>query len=365
VPDADGTYVLQLVVNDGQVDSNADTVTIASSTTNITPVANAGPDQTVETGQLVQLDGAGSSDANNDPLIYSWSFTALPNGSSAGLDSLSIAKPVFVPDVDGTYTLSLFVNDGRLNSVGDSVTVVSSIVANAVTDDFEGDNRRLVDYSMNPYTTNNENSLPDVRRADGRYRANLVNNASNITLHYRNDQGRLDAKLVTFPFEYIARNIGIGTQDNSQIPPPDINNPFIFAGIQVHVPNLELRNSSHLVVGHRGGQYFTVEGKNTVSGTSWVSDEGRNVVPDGRADLRIVGKEDHTLAVYWQLPNFTGSSSNDNWILYQGDGELPTARNQNQPVYGNSVYIGLITYAQGSRGLPFVGTCDAVEFNNF
>ena len=69
------------------------------------------------------------------------------------------------------------------------------------------------------YTTNNKSSLPDIARKDGRYRANLTDNTDNITLHFNQDQGRLDAKKVSFPFEVIARNIGIGTQANSQAAP--------------------------------------------------------------------------------------------------------------------------------------------------
>ncbi len=226
---------------------------------------------------------------------------------------------------------------------------LQSFTFGQVADDFSG-NGNLIGY-----VTNNTNSLPDVTRTNNRYRANLVDNSGDITLHFNNLQGRLDAKLVTFPFEYIARNIGIGTQTDSQSPPSSTGNPYIFAGIQVHVPDLESRNSSHLVVGHRGGsKYFTVEGKNTVNGSSSVNDEGANVAPNGRADLRIVGNADNTLTVSWQLPGTTP----DNWTLYRGTGNLPGTA----PVYGNSVYIGLITYAQGSQGIPFVGTCDAIEF---
>ncbi|MCF6323230.1 MAG: PKD domain-containing protein [Gammaproteobacteria bacterium] len=371
-PDVDGIYLLQLIVNDGQEDSSADMVTITSSTVNIAPVANAGPSQTAVTSQLVQLDGSASSDANNDPLTYSWSFTVLPDGSNASLDSMSIANPVFVPDMDGTYTLSLLVNDGALDSVvADTVTVVSSVVANAVADDFASAAEPL---PLVGYTTNNgeeatghgkviASTILDVKKVNGRYRAFLQTNPGNITLHYHQEQGRLDARLATFPFDYIARNIGIGTSGNSQTPPPGTGNPFIFTGIQVHVPDLQSRNSSHIVVGHRGGsKYFTVEGKNTVNGVSQVNDAGLGVAPSGRADLRIVGNMNRTLTIYWQLPNETGNSSNDEWILYRGDGQLPVAQNTDQPVYGSSVYIGLITYAQGSQGLPFVGTADAIEF---
>ncbi len=217
------------------------------------------------------------------------------------------------------------------------------------------------DFSVNGnllgFITNNESSLPDVTVVSGRYRANLTDNSNDITLHYQNDQGRLDAKLLSFPFIFIARNIGIGTQLDSQIPHSSNGSSYIFAGVQIHVPDLESRNSSHIVVGHRGGTPFTIEGKNTLNGSSSVDDIGSNVVPLGRADIRVVGNSDRTITIYWQQPD----QSEDNWVLYEGykrgGGRLPGIA----PTYGATVYVGLITYAQGSQDLPFVGTCDAIE----
>jgi hypothetical protein len=54
--DRAGTYVLQLIVNNGKTDSAADTVEI--NTTNSKPVANAGPDQTIAVGLPALLDGS-------------------------------------------------------------------------------------------------------------------------------------------------------------------------------------------------------------------------------------------------------------------------------------------------------------------
>lgn len=262
---------------------------------------------------------------------------------------------------------SVFVSFLLLTALLGCEAVESSATTDVtVADDFASADKPLF---LVDYTTNNTMSLPDVRMVNGRYRAYVETNARNITLHFKKRQGRLDAKLVTFPFDYIARNIGIGTVDDSQVPPPGTGNPYIFAGIQVHVRDLASRNSSHLVVGHRGGRYFTVEGKNTVNGVSSVSDEGKNVVPDGRADLRIVGSVDtvkgkvvRTLTVYWQQPNLTGDSGKDDWVLYGKKGKSPGKLPGKAPDYDDSVYIGLITYAQGSQGIPFVGTCDAIEF---
>ncbi|MEQ9404704.1 MAG: hypothetical protein RIM99_14020 [Cyclobacteriaceae bacterium] len=221
----------------------------------------------------------------------------------------------------------------------------------SVTDDFAGTGD-LIDY-----TTNNASALPEVGRVDGRYRANLTDNTNNITLHYNQDQGRLDAKLIAFPFEFIARNIGIGTQEDSQVAPTSANDPYNFSGVQVHVTDLASANSAHVVVGHRGSTGFTIEGKNTVDGSSSVNDIGANTVPAARADIRIVGNADRTLTVYWQVPNSDFGTTDDNWTLYNGTGDLPGTA----PVFGENVYVGLITYAFYTTGVPFVGTCDAID----
>jgi hypothetical protein len=127
-PDVDGAYVVRLVVNDGTVDSSPDTVTINATTGNSAPVANAGPDQNVSTGELVTLDGSASSDADGDTLTYLWNFVSVPAGSSVNSTSLSdltVANPTFTPDVDGAYVVQLVVNDGTVDSTPDNVTINS------------------------------------------------------------------------------------------------------------------------------------------------------------------------------------------------------------------------------------------------
>ena len=124
VADAPGSYELELIVNDGTVDSLPDTVTIT--TTNSPPVADAGSDQTVFVTELVALDGSGSSDVDGDPLIYFWSFTSLPAGSAASLSNPDPARPTFVADMPGTYVAQLTVNDGTVDSAPDTVTITTS-----------------------------------------------------------------------------------------------------------------------------------------------------------------------------------------------------------------------------------------------
>jgi hypothetical protein len=97
---------------------------------NVAPIANPGQSQNVVIGTAVTLDASASSDANSDPLTYLWTLTAKPAGSLAVLSSPSVVKPTFTADVVGTYSLTLVVNDGKLNSTTASVQVVAS-VANA------------------------------------------------------------------------------------------------------------------------------------------------------------------------------------------------------------------------------------------
>lgn len=93
---------------------------------NIAPVANAGAGQSVTAGSTVTLSGAASSDANGDSVTYSWSFSSKPAGSSVALTNATAINPTFVPDVAGSYVVSLTVNDGSLSSAANTVTITAA-----------------------------------------------------------------------------------------------------------------------------------------------------------------------------------------------------------------------------------------------
>ena len=136
IPDEDETYVIQLIVNDGTEDSEPDTVSLNFDNTR--PVANAGPDQTANNGDAIQLDGSGSTDVNGDNLTYQWQFISQPSDSSSVLDDETLVNPQFTLDASGVYELQLIVNDGFEDSLPDTV-VINSIentapVANAGPD---------------------------------------------------------------------------------------------------------------------------------------------------------------------------------------------------------------------------------------
>ncbi len=133
--DVEGSYTAELVVSDGLLSSDVDTVTIVAVSSNEKPEANAGPDQDVKTGATVNLDGSASMDADGDTLTYQWEITSKPSGSTATLSDADVESPTFIADVDGTYTVDLVVNDGTVDSNVDSVTVIAATVNSAPTSD--------------------------------------------------------------------------------------------------------------------------------------------------------------------------------------------------------------------------------------
>mgnify|MGYP001814060674 FL=1 len=127
-----GDYVVELTVSDGEfADSDSVTISAVDPLQNQAPVANAGPDQAVEVGATVVLDGTGSTDADEDMLTYSWTLET-PMGSSATLDDASSATPRFTADIAGTYAAILVVNDGTVDSMADEVVVTAEQVAQAL-----------------------------------------------------------------------------------------------------------------------------------------------------------------------------------------------------------------------------------------
>lgn len=184
----------------------------------------------------------------------------------------------------------------------------------------------------------------EVTQTSGRYRAHLKDNSSNQTLWFNSSQGRADGILISGDFEAIAYNIGIGTVADSQAAPTGSSSTILFCGLNVHSSTQSAQNYAHLVAGHRNGDAtYTVEGKNTISGSSSVNDIGDDAAPDCRVDMRVV-RSGSTLSWYYRLP---GDST---WISYTMPGSQFTLT--------SSVYVNLITYAQNSTGVPFVGTCD-------
>lgn len=96
---------------------------------NKAPVSNAGVKQSTTTGTTVTLDGSASTDPDGDSLTYAWTLVSKPAGSATVLAGADTVKPTFVPDVVGTYVVSLVVNDGKVSSEPTKVEVTTDEVA--------------------------------------------------------------------------------------------------------------------------------------------------------------------------------------------------------------------------------------------
>lgn len=94
------------------------------------PVAAAGMDRTVAVGQVIALDGSGSSDPAMKPLAYHWELFALPAGSRALLNgsaaSSAAIDPSFVADVAGDYVVRLEVSSDSGTSKASDVKITAT-----------------------------------------------------------------------------------------------------------------------------------------------------------------------------------------------------------------------------------------------
>lgn len=138
------------------------------------PVADAGPDQSVDAGDMVQLDGSGSFDPDGDPLTYTWSFLSKPCDSIAILPNPNSTNPTFLADKEGTYKLQLEVNDGRGGTDTDVAEVnAGGLVAYWKFD--EGSGNTAYDCSGN----GNDGSLHGATWVDGKVNKALSFDGSN------------------------------------------------------------------------------------------------------------------------------------------------------------------------------------------
>lgn len=104
----DGPFALEYNSENNAIyvaNRDSDTVSILYSTQTVIvkPIADAGPDQTIESNDLIQLDSNNRSDPNGSPLTYSWNQTS---GPEVILNDPTSSNPTFIaPDINEETSL--------------------------------------------------------------------------------------------------------------------------------------------------------------------------------------------------------------------------------------------------------------------
>ena len=89
-------------------------------TANQPPIAEAGPDQSVDRREPIALDGSNSRDPEGRSLSFVWRQVA---GEPIALSNAGGARPTFATEVVGNYAFELVVHDGAMASAPDTVGV--------------------------------------------------------------------------------------------------------------------------------------------------------------------------------------------------------------------------------------------------
>ncbi|NJD07386.1 MAG: hypothetical protein FIA97_12940 [Methylococcaceae bacterium] len=147
-PAAAGTYIFQLVVNDGTTNSDPAFVSIdvAGSPSGSGLSADPGTNGTGFLGVAYRLDGRGSKDLDSGKskgLRYLWTIESMPDHPLTGTPAVfklvgaHSARPRFVPPLPGTYVFALRVVKGGVTSPASlvSVQVGGSILVDAPAKD--------------------------------------------------------------------------------------------------------------------------------------------------------------------------------------------------------------------------------------
>ncbi|MGR3982020.1 PKD domain-containing protein [Pseudoalteromonas sp. 1181_04] len=123
--DTPGDYEIELTVADPTLASTSTSAIVKVVSGNQVPVANAGPDKIVNTGQSIPLSAIASYDPEQSPLAYQWSLIKKPDDSNLQLITSNQQIIMVELDVDGEYVFSLVVNDGQADSTPSQVRITA------------------------------------------------------------------------------------------------------------------------------------------------------------------------------------------------------------------------------------------------
>ncbi|WP_395340716.1 PKD domain-containing protein [Ningiella sp. W23] len=203
-PDVLGAYQVELTVFDGLLTGSAETTIIVE---NQLPLADAGIDQNVLNGNLIDLDGSASSDPDMDIITYAWTIETQPAGASVSLSDAASAMPSFTPSVDGVYVFSLTVNDGFADSLPDTVEVSVStentvpVAVASASGVFQVGNEITLDASLSSDADGGPMPLTYTWQSIGDQSADIVDTNAALTTFFAETAGSYLFQLTVFDGE--------------------------------------------------------------------------------------------------------------------------------------------------------------------
>src|SRR5206468_217874 len=104
-PDVIGVYVVQLIVNDGAVDSQPDTAVVTTNPPNQAPAVNAGPDQTITLPAPAILMGTVTDDGLPPGSVLTVGWTKVSGPGVVMFANANAASTTATFSATGTYVL--------------------------------------------------------------------------------------------------------------------------------------------------------------------------------------------------------------------------------------------------------------------
>ncbi|MGD9674238.1 MAG: S8 family serine peptidase, partial [Candidatus Nitrosocosmicus sp.] len=202
IVDEETEFVFQLTVSNDELTSEPDNVSItikplSQGSPVLKPVANAGSDMTVQSGETVELDGSQSYDPtpstnNIRSLEYDWTLQQGPE--EVDLEDSDTATPTFtapIVDEETEFVFQLTVSNDELTSEPDNVYVIITSDLSSEKSEFESD----VPYPDSP------SDLHDIELDYSTFQSSVPECDLNY-VHDTSEKGRLTL-IIELPFTQI------------------------------------------------------------------------------------------------------------------------------------------------------------------
>ncbi len=318
-------------------------------------------------------EGTGSSDTIEANASVSYGMVAVSfEGTASGVALGTITETGTVLDLKSPSTLGIVTGTGTVISLQPGVTLGTvtetgtvqalGVAGTWVNDTFDGTGAlgsHWVEY----------NPVIDAARVSGYMEIDVDDNTGDKTVWFQGDRGRLDSQLIKFPLTgepshiYQFLDCGVGPTSN---PRNDLTKATAFAinfgGVIAHNANMTIEDWMFAVIGHRGADgTATIEHKSTNNGVSTQADEGDNVVGSGatHCDFQVEVQADGTILFGYRARNTSNA-----FTLINGGTGLTQGTPPNLGSNGDSFRLGVVGYALGTQGVPFISSADVAKLVN-